>query len=126
MISTLFTYFDTMIKNTDVSGISSSSAHSVVVSSSRRTPNSELENLFDDDEGDSQVNTYAGTQTVSHDVYITHMLSEWMSQNCDPDLMVKELVAFQLEAKGKNETLMDKPFQHGKIILNLLYELIKF
>ena len=115
-----------MIRNTEVSGISSSSANSVVVSSSRRTPNSELENLFDDDEGDSQVNTYAATQTVSDDVYITHMLSEWMAQNCDPDLMVKELLAFQLEAKAKNETLMDKPFQQGKIILNLLYELIKF
>jgi hypothetical protein len=116
MISTLFTYFDTMIRNTDVSGISSSSANSVVVSSSRRTPNSELENLFDDDDGDSQVNTYAATQTVSDDVYITHMLSEWMSQNCDPDLMVKELLAYQLEVKAKGETLMDKPFMQGKII----------
>ena len=86
-----------MIRNTEVSGISSSSGNSVVVSSSRRTPNSELENLFDDDdEGDSQVNTYAATQTVSDDVYITHMLSEWILQNCDPDLMVKELLAYMV------------------------------
>ena len=111
-----------MIRNTEVSGISSSSGNSVVVSSSRRTPNSELENLFDDDdEGDSQVNTYGATQPLSEDVYITNMLSEWMAQNCDPDLMVKELLAFQLEAKAKNETLMDKPFMQGKIIINLLH-----
>jgi len=122
MIYTLFTHFDKMIRNTEVSGISSSSGNSVVVSSSRRTPNSELENLFDDDdEGDSQVNTYGATQPLSEDVYITNMLSEWMAQNCDPDLMVKELLAFQLEAKAKNETLMDKPFMQGKIIINLLH-----
>ena len=122
MIYTLFTHFDNMIRNTEVSGISSSSANTVVVSSSRRTPNSELENLFDDDdEGDSQVNTYGATQPLSEDVYITNMLSEWMAQNCDPDLMVKELLAFQLEAKAKNETLMDKPFMQGKIIINLLH-----
>ena len=122
MIYTLFTHFDNMIRNTEVSGIASSSANTDIISSSRRTPNSDLEVLFDDDdEGDSQVNTYGATQPLSEDVYITNMLSEWMAQNCDPDLMVKELLAYQLEAKSKGETLMDKPFMQGKIIINLLH-----
>jgi hypothetical protein len=69
-------------------------------------------------------NTYAATQTVSDDVHIMQMLSEWMSQNCDPDLMVKELLAYQLEVKAKGETLMDKPFMQGKIIYYI--QLTKF
>ena len=100
-----------MIRNNDVSGISSSSSHTNGVPLSKKS--SDDDDIFDEDEGIEPTSSQswkppAATQKLTEDVLVTTMISEWLNQNCDPDIMVKELLNFQCDCKEKGESIMDK------------------